>query len=312
MKNLLVILIGYLIIQPVQAQISNLKEGNLRGKVKSVKLIHQKVIRQNDSIYGQTPPDNDPFWFKGYVDTYTIFDTIGRTIEYHTYFEADADDNKTLNFYDTNGLLKEQHFFADNRKTGSIKYKYDNTQRITEVKRFNEKGKLTDYIRHIRKPVKKIPRNRGKNNLWLYNYDTDGKCIEEKCILPDNKIGFRHQFTYDDKGRQKQSIYHDNDNIQSVTTSFDYDTRGRVQSIIRIGPVEKSISRFKYDLYDNIVYKRVRMVDIPSQRGKTQKEEHCTETQFVFTYDQFGNWIQRIVIQNDIPEYIQVREISYY
>ncbi|MEG1617212.1 MAG: hypothetical protein RR202_12245 [Bacteroidales bacterium] len=300
------------LVLPLYAQISNLKEGNLQGKVKSVKLNHRKVMVLGDSIWSESAADNDPFWFNGYIDTYFVFDREGRTSEYHTYFDADADDNKTLNIYNEEGLLKEQRFSADGRKNGSMKYKYDGKGRITEVVRYDAKGEETDRISHIREPHRRIPKGRGHNNIWVYNYDENDRCIEEKCLLPNGRISFRNIFFYDEEGRQTTSVFFDKDNIQNVTTSFDYDPQGRIKSIIKISPTKKLVTRYKYDEFNNIIYTRTREVDVPSERGKDEKEDRSSESSFVYQYDETGNWIQKIVYNNGVPEYIQEREITYY
>lgn len=296
----------------MNGQIANLKEGNLRGKVRSVKLNHYKVMTEGDSIWGEIAPDNDPFWFNGYIDTYFVFDREGRTSEYHSYFDADADDNKTVNTYNKEGRLQEQRFFADGRKTGSMTYEYDDEGRITEVIRYDADGTETDRVRHFRKPHQRIPRDRGHNNIWLYTYNDKGECIEERCLLPNNKYAFRHIFFYDEAGRQKRSVFFDQDNIQTLTTSFSYDKRDLIHTIIRISPAKKLVTRYKYDEYDNIIYVRTREVDIPSQRGLPEKEDKRSETASIYEYDDRGNWIERIVLDNGTPVYIQKREIKYY
>lgn len=299
-------------IGTVRAQYSNLKDANLKGNVRSVKLVHMKPETDGDSIWAEIAPDNDPFWFNGYVDTYYVFDREGRTSEYHTYFTEDADDNKTVNIYDKEGLLKEQRFFSDGRKMGSMQYAYDSERRIIKVLRFDENGEETDCVYHIRHNFERLPVNKGHNNFWVYKYDNDGRCIEEKCLFPDGRVNYRHIFFYDEKGRQERVITFDKDNMQNVSTSYQYDSKGRLSSAIRISPVKKSVTRYKYDMQDNVIYTRSRDVDIPSQRETEKKKDVCSESSFFYDYDDNGNWTELIFLKDGTPEYIQQREIKYF
>ncbi len=295
-----------------KAQYQNTQDGNLKGHVKSVKMIHQKVAMDGDSIWGENASDNDPFWFNGYVDTYYIFDSEGRTIEYHQYFTEDADDNKTLSRYDKSGLLKEQVFYSDKKKTGSMEFKHDSDGRITKVTRYDENGIETDCVHHIRKSFERLPVNKGHNNIWIYKYDSEGRCIEEKCLFPNGKINYRQIFFYDENGRQERMISFDHENIQNLSVSYQYDKKNRLNTIIRISPVKKSVTRYRYDMYDNVVYTRMREVDILSERGNEKKKDNCTESSFFYDYDDQDNWVQMIFSKDGQPEYIQKREIKYF
>ena len=62
-------------------QHNNLKEANLRGSVKSVKMNHKKFIVENDSLIEIDVAYNDPFGFKGFIDDYLVFNKDGMIIE---------------------------------------------------------------------------------------------------------------------------------------------------------------------------------------------------------------------------------------
>jgi hypothetical protein len=200
----------------------SLDEANLKGKVKTVKTTHQKVFIENDSLWGETPPDNDPFWFVGYIDNYSVFDKEGKLLEYHTYFTNDADDNETKNIYDKDGNLAYQEFYSDRIKTGTLKYSYDDYNRIIAIERFDENDILQDKVIHIRNLYQKTPLGNGHNNVYVYKYNKKGECIEEKSLLPEGGINYRNIYFYDELGRQNRIV------------SFDGKTQCLPQSVINM------------------------------------------------------------------------------
>ncbi|MEG1587349.1 MAG: hypothetical protein RR346_10790 [Bacteroidales bacterium] len=317
------------------AQWANRKEANLQADVRMLKMIHMKIMTEGDSVWAEKAPDSDPFWFKGYVDEAYLFDREGRTTEYHAYFTDDADDNKTLNLYDKEGKLIEQRFYADRRKTGSMGYEYDNENRISTVIRYDETDNITDLIYHIRDPHAPIPLHKSKNNVWIYTFDLQGRCTEEKCLFPDGRTNFRHIFIYNEDGRQAQMISFDNNNKQQSTNSYRYDADGRVKSIHYVSPVKTTTTRYQFDEFGNetnckIVESNLQKIDKSTLAGlegavsayqlneETQAYEKnkslrmTTETRSVYTYDEKGNWIERYFYINDIPQFMQKREITYW
>lgn len=315
----------FIFISHGHAQWQNRSEANLKGSVRSVKLNHLKFMTEGDSIWGEKAPDNDPFWFKGYVDESYLFDRDGKTTEYHAYFTDDADDNKTQNIYDKEGKLREQRYFADRRKRGRILYDYDDEGRIILVTRYDEKDDITDLIFHLRTPHSALPLHRSKNNIWTYKYNDKGECIEEKCLFPNGKTNFRHLYFYDDRGRQIQIITFDGKNRQQSTQSYKYNKQGLISSIRYVSEIKSKISNYWFDAEGNEVRSQITEVDLQklnpvltkmeeeTVRKRNLKEYHSvTETTNKYIYDDNGNWIERYFYVQDVPQFVQVRQIDYW
>ena len=298
------------------AQTLSLKDDNLKGKVKSVLLNHLKVIVEKDTIYGEKAPDNDSFWFNGYIDSYHIFNMIGNCIEFHTYFNDDADDNKTVNIYNEKGLLIEQNIFADNRYRGRIIYKYDKKGRVSLVIRYDETGAESDRIYHFRnnKSIEdnynSIPKKEIHNNSWQYTYNDKDQCIEEICIAPNGLIAFRQIFFYDNNNNLSQSIFFDANNEQSISTKFKYNSSNKVIKIIKTGSNWHTVTKVIYDANGNEIYTSIKKTPIPLTDN--DREAHFEECASRYIYDNNNNWVEKIFYTNKSPLFIQKREISYY
>ncbi|MGL4292555.1 MAG: hypothetical protein ACRCSQ_03120 [Bacteroidales bacterium] len=317
------------------AQWATGKEGNLKGMVKSMKMSHLKIITLADSVWAEKAVDNDPFWFKGYIDEGYTFDKEGKTIEYHAYFTDDADDNMTRNIYDKSGRLIEQRYYADKRKTGSMTYEYNDEGKITFVTRYDENDKPSDMIFHIREAHASLPLHRSQNNIWIYTYDLNGTCKEEKCLFPDGRINFRHLFFYDEAGRQEKMVTFDGKNNQQSINSYKYDNDGRITSVRYLSNLKSTLTRFFFDDQGNEILCRIIDVDLqelPEDAWTTQQttltgntenlsdeelkklegSRKITETRSVYTYDEQGNWTERYFYVNDEPQYMQQRIYTYW
>ena len=316
MKILLLSLLIFSIYTPSFSQIMSLKEDKINGNVKSILLNHLKVVVENDSIYGIKASDNDAFWFNGYIDSYHIFNTFGNCIEFHTYFNDDADDNKTLNIYNDKNLLTEQNLYADNKFLGRLIYKYDNKGRVILVIRYDEKNKETDRVYHFRnnktvdENFKSIPKREIHNNSWQYIYNNKDQCIEEICISPKGDITFRHIYFYDNNGQISQSISFDSENIQTYSTIYKFDKQQKVVKIIKTGLNARTVSSYTYDSNNNQIYTSVEKIPLPL--SEADKEAHFSESASQYKYDNQKNWTEKIFFVNKTPLYVQKREIIYY
>ena len=218
------------------SQKENLKELNLKGDVKYLKVINQNFKVMNDSIVEFMPADNDPFWFKGFTDISYSFDNNGYTQEYKTYDVDDAYVNLTQFIYDNNYRLVKQKFSSDKQNRGYLEIEYDERDRINCIVRTDENENVTDIIFHLREAHMRLPLYRSNNNIWVYNYDHDGKCIEEKSFSPSGKLVFRHIFFYDENDKVELMTSYDHNDIQNLSISYKYDSIGNVSQIINITP----------------------------------------------------------------------------
>ena len=117
---------------------------------------------------------------------------------------------------------------------------------------------------------------------WTYKYDDKGNKIEQNSFNPDGSLSFKYTYKYDDKGNQIElNSFNPDDNLDFKLT-YKYDDKGN--------EIERNSFNSDGSLFLKYTYK--------------------------YTYDQQGNWIQRIEykVKNGVekPSQIAERTIEYY
>ena len=266
---------------------------------------HKKFIVENDSLIEIDVADNDPFWFKGFIDDYYLFNKDGNTSEYQSYMHDDADVNRTIYGYDKHKNLTSQKFVSDRVPKGSMRFEYDN-DKIRCVIRYDERDSVTDKIYHIRDKYDEAPLNDGHNNIWLYTYDLNGLCREEKSIKPSGKTNFRHVFFYDDKNRKIRMISFDDNNQQNLSMGYNYDSNDKINRVISTSLKKFIRTDIEYDEFQNELLKRITEQDLASNIITE------SELKYVYEYDSNDNWIKCFCFLDEEPIYLQIRKIVYY
>ncbi len=287
-------------------QKENRDELNLKGEVKSFKLIHKNFIVTRDTLIEFMPADNDPFWFKGFTDYSYNFDRKGFTLEYRTYDVDDAYVNLTSFNYDEKGRLVKQEFSSDRQKRGYIEIEYDERGRVNCIIRSDEQDNVTDIIFHLREAYQSLPLYRSSNNIWVYDYDQNGKCTEEKSYSPSGKLIFRHVFFYDDKERVELMTSYDDTNTQNLSIRYEYDSIGNITQITNVTPVKFTKETIVSDSLSNEVLRVI--TETYLQDMKSVKNRFSN----VYIYDDYNNWYKKYCFHNGTPSYMQERTIEYF
>ena len=288
------------------SQKENLRELNLKGQVKYMKTIHKNFFLKNDSIKEYMPEDNDPFWFRGYTDFSYNFDQNGYTKEFRTFDIDAAYVNLTKFTFDKDYKLIKQEFSSDNHKRGYLEIEYDDRDRINCIIRSDENDDVTDIIFHLRESHQRLPLYRSKNNIWVYNYDNNGLCIEEKSYTPAGKLVFRHVFFYNNNGKVELMTSYDHDNIQNLSVSYKYDSNGNVSQIVNITPTKFIKEVIKSDTLDNEISRNI----IEKYFIDNKKIQNSFIN--IYLYDSNNNWYKKYCYYNNEPSYMQERKIEYY
>ncbi len=306
--DFLLIIFGFLFFcnSNILSQKENRKDLNLKGNVKSFKLIHKNFTVQRDSLVEFMPADNDPFWFKGFTDHSYLFDTRGQTLEYCTYDVDDAYVNLTKFFYDEKGKLIKQEFSSDRQKRGYLEFEYDERGRINCIIRSDENDNVTDIIFHLRDSHQSLPLYRSSNNIWVYDYDQNGKCIEEKSYSPSGKLVFRHIFFYDANQRVELMTSYDENNIQNLSIRYEYDKRGNVSQITNVTPVKYTKELISCDSLSNETTRTITETFLQDKNTIRNRFSN------VYIYDDNLNWYKKYCFHNGKPSYMQERDIVYY
>ena len=118
-------------------------------------------------------------------------------------------------------------------------------------------------------------------NLQI-TFNEKGNKLEKNSFNPDGSLSFKHTYKYDDKGNQIELNFFNPDDNLDFKFTYKYDDKGN--------EIERNSFNSDGSLFLKYTYK--------------------------YTYDQQGNWIQRIAykVKNGVekPSQIVERTIEYY
>lgn len=220
-----------------------------------------------------------------------------------TNLEGDLAEARTVYTYNNKSQLKREEFYYSSRLYSTREYDYD------------EKSRLKAEI------YKVLPDGVTKKKIYKYDNDRlveikeieDEKLISGKAYYYDRKkyIQILLDLERQDKGQVACFITLDAQNYKIKEEFFyskdksriiqNYNTNGKIDN----GKVYSSNGSFNHNR--NIEYNKygdmVEMID--HYKDSIHKEV------FQYIYDSKGNWVKRIMFQNDEPLKIVTREIEY-
>ncbi|CEN52128.1 conserved exported hypothetical protein [Capnocytophaga canimorsus] len=148
-------------------------------------------------------------------------------------------------------------------------------------KRDNLKGKVksvreTPY--YVVEKFGEIQKGRIKSFITSYIYNEQGNLIEANRYNSDGNLYGKWTYKYDTNGNRIEANSYNSDGSLSGKTAFKYDTNGN---------------------------------RIEANRYNSDGSLYATDI-YTYEYDKYGNWVKRIMYNNDKPESIDEREIEYY
>jgi hypothetical protein len=151
--------------------------------------------------------------------------------------------------------------------------------------RDNLKGKIQAYTQFSYEAevrfgeIKKGKRGRGFHDSdFQKKYDEKGNQIEETYYGSSGSLNWRLTYKYDEKGNQIEKNSYESDGSLDWRVTFKYDEKGN--------QIEKN----------------------------SYESDGSLDTQWTYKYefDEQGNWIKRVEFENEIPQFILIREYEYY
>lgn len=212
------------------------------------------------------------------------YDNAGNLLETTEYNDGELTQRHMYRYNENNQRIMERQFNSDNVMVWSETFAYDKQGNKTEVADFNGNGSF-----------------RAK---YTYIYNEKGKPIEEHIFNKDNSDRFEKVLTkYDEEGNPIEIKQYDENGTLSYMGRLDkwgnhlsdveYNADGTVKN--------KLASGFKYDEEGNEREEYNRFVD-----GSHSK---ITSS---YVYDQFGNWVRKVVMEDGEMNRVVERYITYY
>lgn len=257
---------------------THLKILGLKGRVKSVKYssydAELKFGETKKGIRNSSGQDN----------RYYYFNEEGIKIEDGEYDSYNQIQRKRLYRYNDSGkLIEVRNFNSKDEFTGKTIYRIDIKGNLIETSDFNSEGKLMGKIVYIR--------------------DDKGNAIETNSYDSMGILNSKFKFEYDRKGRVLESIYYGPGGELEEETYIKYDSKGRETEVKVITEGSVIIKNFKYENKEK---------DDLTAMIKFENYLIMSKTIYKYKYDENGNWIEKISIEDEKPKIIQEREFEYY
>ena len=291
------------------------------------------LVKYNDKGF---QVENIQYWynrngdFTKYASEFKYKNILNKNvIEILDVYNGDALDSKTIAKYDDNGnQIEVNRYKADGTLNVKVKCQFDDRGNKIEENTYNSDGSLSKKV---------ISKYDTKNNIIeedsedhsgdqsvttvTFKYDIKGNIIEKRIQFKNfanMRDGNIHRastvslytYKYNDKNKEIESNSYQsqdvNDNFTSAAPNkriSKYDISGKLVETKAYNP-DGSLTTtilYKYDEKGNKTEENYLNAD-----GKNRK----ITTQYV--YDSMGNWIKKIEIDQDVPNYIKIREIEYY
>ncbi|MEI6455737.1 MAG: hypothetical protein WCO93_05570 [bacterium] len=202
--------------------------------------------------------------------------------------------------FDQNGNITEE-----------VEYNYDGTIHARYRARFGYEDnnvesiyvKLDPQIVIDKKPfiVESVKFSWGEKYEMSYKNDTHGRPVEETIYDLFGRELYKIKIRRDEKGRAMEDDFSD-----GSVDQYKYDDKGNlIEWVFRSSNSNVIITSYKYDDHGNIIEMNV------NNFFKSTYKFHYDHHTYVYQYDEFGNWIERLEYENDKPQRIVERTIEY-
>jgi len=181
-----------------------------------------------------------------------------------------------------------------------------NEEGITiELKAYHPSGGLYySYTYKYNETGKKIEDNRNSGSKTIYEYDDEGNMIGDIYYNSDGSQGSKSIYKYNDKGNiiEKEMYLTKGDKY-----TYKYDGKGDMisQAYYNVDGSQGSKRIYKYDDKGNMIEQKNYRAD--GSLGPVTKVINHN-----YTFDEFGNWTEKITIKDGKPAFIIERQIEYF
>lgn len=226
-------------------------------------------------------------------------------------YPSPTDDYDYFRKYNIEGYLEqEDRFLSDGNLFEKIEYLYDDLGNKIEIK-ILERGRLPGFEKRIvflyqnERLIEEIEYSANEDLIINKNYQVDGKgnVIKEIRTYPDGRSNEK-KFKYDNQGNQiEEKSFYPGGEISLPWLVFKYDNEGnKIEDIY----LNRDGSSSRNDIYTYDDKKNITEIKIFYDGDLESKVNN------IFHYDENGNWVEKTVVENDIPQHIIKREIIYF
>lgn len=186
-------------------------------------------------------------------------------------------------YNDSGKLIEVRNFNSKDEFRGKTIYRIDDKGNLIETSDFNAEGQFMGKI--------------------IYTRDDKGNAVETNSYDSMGSLNSKFKFKYDRKGRVLESIYYGHGGELEEETYIKYDGKGKKTEVKVITEGSVIIKNLKYENKEK---------DELTAMIKFENYLIMSKTIYKYKYDENGNWIEKISIEDEKPKIIQEREFEYY
>ncbi len=232
---------------------------------------------QHNTAITRRNPDNSQ------IDRKAMRYEKGKLVEKTTYNKQDNPVDRMTYVYDKDGNLTGENLYLGTEII-QIKnlYKYNNkNQKVSDIRY----GKDSNIIFHTQ-----------------YEYDGD-KLITKEVTNGKQEVEYLEKMSYNSKGELEMKTTMDNFDSTETIEQFEYDGNGNKTSRIvkKNGALFMKVD-YAYDDKGNLL--KLSVIDSTENPVDTRT--------YTYTYDEKGNWTEKVITINNEKKFIEKREITYY
>ena len=244
---------------------NTLEEFNIKGKVLSYRSTVHEILSNSDKLIYKTDLKQN------HVHETFFFDNNGNVqkVMSQYLYQPNAQIEDIL-------IKKIYRFDNDGKNIEEATYIVKDTTSILlrkEINVFDSIGNKIEVIKYEKNDLKaRIVRKKEKGAVLEYNYDADGKLVNDKISLK-----------YDNRGNEieRASLNSENKKVKSMEIKS-YDSNNNEIGYRYDGPIGKFECEYKFDANNNIIEK------------KCTSKSGTKYNRYEYLYDNYCNWIQKI------------------
>jgi hypothetical protein len=281
---IITIALTFLLSSISYAQEQNLKDLNLNGPVKLYEVKIYSAINNGILIV-----KGNPIWEE---HQFVKFNKKGIKIE-DNYYNTNNEYMGKAVYYHYPKELYNKTIFTDSigKISGYEIHKFDQHNNLVQFTSYDKNDMVIDSINY-------------KNIKSDIIYDSFGNKTEEINYNLDGEKDGKQTYKYNKKQQLIEDISYNNANRATYRTTIKYDVKKNIleTSFFTESPL---LVGTEFIIENGIEY---------TEETTWTTEEMTLEMKITYTYkyDIKGNWIQKVVFENDLPLKIMEREIEYY
>jgi len=263
---------------------TDLSKNKLKGNIKSVQQFTYKAIEK----FGEITKGEITRMSLSYMDnTNIIYNPDGNILEKHTYYVQKDHWSKTYTceYSMTGELINMSRLNGVGKSIRKIVFNYDNNGNNNEQTEYKVKNEI-EII----------------SNKIIYKYNDNRNKIEGNKYISDGTFSKGWIAKYDNKGNILEKKWYKSNKVYYMKQIYQYDEKGNMTEFTKYDEPNGKISfkqTFKYSKNGDPI-------------SKSEGIEDTYDETYEYKYDEFNNWVRKVIFINGVPKYIQERDIVYY